>query len=1038
MTLSEGARKKLFPYEPESPWKNNRPVFDRLPVAYKDEQVSSNEGLVYISDPNQKRVGKGSLQVAVPPIEDGTRLLVNSGISSWSEGGVQSSSFLVDLKSLDIDDGQWMFGLLRVISTETGLAAVAPAIFSLNSGDWEGKRFVKLATFETRSFVVRNLRDIRQTTGKLINQVSDWLTQESDEILDKYQLTPAEWSDEYFNPLTAWKRIDAVDPVNVQIDITNQGITNGSGTTTVSTNIYKAGYSITLEVKAVTKSGDTTNIPFTLAQLEDLFTVTGEFLADNTFVWTWSFDSGSTTDFRYLPVGSTLNLTFQVSILQSNDEFWTEGREDGLLDYLAEQLGWNGGQAWAEFNMLPEEKRRLLLGTFGVHSKDKDYTLWPSPFNESVVPDFTVPLNFVKYSDGTMTIFHGETPMETFTEFSLIAGFTYDFNKKPIFEGAVDGDFLFKEGDNGRWFVTPQTGRDRGGYGLTYAEFNQEVSTVANPVANFGKGKIACNIIPWSDNLNWQNYKDLYTGAWNQKGSFLPFNFVADALRLHGYSSCGVSTPYASTSFAYPRCVTTGVAKAYVEGTELVLDVATKVNGWVFVWHRVENIAEGWDYFRLTAKKETTCAELEAKRFTVLSSLTVRQLDELGYSRGVSNQDYILTDVFDEEDFAALKGEVDNLSEGYFFKSDSAVDYETEKFHGPFPNVQFDFNSIVFDNGLFGGTIDCALDEGSFAILRNPEYFISEGIFTPRVSGSIWSRYIQAYPFNYSDWSASFWSSLHFRFLSSTENYLTPLRVWKSADLIVSDSQTYNYKNPLVADTNLGPGAEEKHLYFLRLPPEYTRDSLEWGRAEMVANLLGYFGKAKLPTIYNQTENDGYTPSLMDEEVDAPNLTQYEYGNPVLPWAGLIYQEDFIESSVITDYESGSFERAEIDRTEQEQTFTPADSLLYSPRNLINWDGEYYTRSGSTQLTGNIPADVSAGRLIKVFDGKPIEEFEDGVTKRVWDNRPDLGLVRKLRKEEQHGSNYRVAYAYFAADMSVAGDPVFDPTYKNEPLGYLT
>ena len=158
----------------------------------------------------------------------------------------------------------------------------------------------------------------------------------------------------------------------------------------------------------------------------------------------------------------------------------------------------------------------------------------------------------------------------------------------------------------------------------------------------------------------------------------------------------------------------------------------------------------------------------------------------------------------------------------------------------------------------------------------------------------------------------------------------------------------------------------------------------------------------------------------------------------MVPWTGLVYQEDFIESSVIPDYESGSFERAEIDRTEQEQTFTPADSLSYSPRNLINWDGEYYTRSNPTQLTGNIPVDVEAGRIIKVFDGEPIEEFEDGVTKRVWDNRPDLGLVRRLRKEEQYGSNYRVAYAYFAADMSVAGDPVFDPTYKNEPLGYLT
>ena len=167
MIISDKAREVLFPYQPTSPWNNNRPIFDRLPVTYRDEQIESLEGLVYISNPNQTRVGKGSLQVSVPPIETGSRLLVNDGVSSWSEGGIASAAFLIDLKALDIDDGQWMFGLLRTISTETGLAAVAPSIFPLNSNAWSGQRFVKLATFETKSFTVRNLRDIRQTTDKL-------------------------------------------------------------------------------------------------------------------------------------------------------------------------------------------------------------------------------------------------------------------------------------------------------------------------------------------------------------------------------------------------------------------------------------------------------------------------------------------------------------------------------------------------------------------------------------------------------------------------------------------------------------------------------------------------------------------------------------------------------------------------------------------------------------------------------------------------------------------------------------------------------
>jgi hypothetical protein len=615
--------------------------------------------------------------------------------------------------------------------------------------------------------------------------------------------------------------------------------------------------------------------------------------------------------------------------------------------------------------------------------------------------------------------------MESFHEFPLIAGITYDFNKKPVFQGAAEGDFLYKEGDNGRWFVTPQTTRLRESYSLTYEGFAVEVSTTPSPVADFNRGWIVCNIIKWQDNLNWQTYQDLFKGTWNQKGSFLPFNFTADALRLHGYSACGTSSPYAQISFAYPHCGQ-GPTRAFVEGEELTEDTPTSIDGWVFVWHRVKDIAPHWDYYRLTAKKDTTCASIEAKRVEVLDPLTVYQLDELGFPRGVADQDYILTDVYDEEDFATLRGERDNLTEGYFFKSDDLINYHSEQLHGPFPNVQFDFSQVNFDNGLFGEEVECNLDEGIFAVLRDPELFIDEGRFNPRVGSVVWSRHIQMYPFNYSDWSESFWESLHFRFLASMENYLTPLRVWRSPDLHASDEQTYNYENPLIADANLGAGTDERHLYFLRLPPEYKRDSLEWARAEMVANLLGYFGKPAQPTAYKQTDNDRYDTKLMDEEVDFDeNFT------------GLIYQEDYTESSVIVEEEGGSFELGEVDRSLQSEEFSPAETLNYSPRSIIDWDGEYWQRANTTQLTGNIPADERRGALIKVFDGKPIEQYEDGVNARVWDNRPDLGISRRIRREEQFPCNYRVAYAYFAADLAVAGDPVFDPSYHTDTLGYL-
>lgn len=1042
MIISDKAREILFPYLPKSSWDENRPIFDRLPIFYRQEPATEGTGLVFIEN-NQRRTGENSLEVTAPPIDDGTKLYINSGVTSWEEGPIKSADFLVDMVALDIDDGQWMFGLLRATSTETGLAAVAPAIYPLSSGGWVGERFCKLATFETRFFQIRNLRDIRITTDLLNTPIANWLTQQPDELLEKYHYSPKEFADEYLNPLTSWKNEQVGETTTLTITITNTEVANGSGVSSQISGIYKPGNSTVMEVSDVEKTGHTEDIPYTLDQLNNFLTVSGEFLADESFVWSWEFSGG---DFSYLPVGETLTLTYKVRILQSNDEFWTEDREDFHLDYVAEQLGWSGDKAWRGFAMLPEEKRRVLLGTFGVHSKDKDYEDWPSPFNESEIPEFSVQLNFQKYADGSLGILNGDVEMESFHEFPLIAGVTYDFNKKPIFEGSFEGDFVYKEGDNGRWFVTPTEDTRRDDYTLTYEGFSDEVSTVQNPIAAFNRGWVITKIVQWKDNLNWQTYKDLFRGTWNQKGGFLPFNFVADALRLHGHSPCTTSTPYAQTSFAFPHC-STSIPEARVggsfspgvnQGTVLELDTPTPIDGWVFLWHRVENIAEGWDYYRLTARRDASCSEIEARRFSPLPPLTTKMLDELGYPRGVENINYVLKDEYDELTLLDGNEGRDNLTEGFFFKSDHLVSYRPEALHGPFPNVQFDFEHVDIDNGLFGEATGCELDEGEYGVLRCPELFFEEGTFNPRVGSVVWGRYFARYPFNYSDWSESFWGSLHFRFLSSMENYLTPLRVWRSNDLHCSDDRVYNYNNPLVADSNLGAGTRERHLYFLRLPAEYKRDSLDWRRAEMIANLLGYFGEPSQPTEYANVNHDIYVPKLMDEEVDFNENT-----------VGLIYQEDYIESSIISEPEGGSFEMGAVDRVTQSTEFTPAATNSYSPRDIRKWDGSYWQRANSTELTGNVPKDERDGRLVKIFDGLPVEDFGDSEvecpgdtpfnlnTKRVWDQHPDIQITRKRTDEKQRNCDYRVCFAQFTADMSAADEPVFNPSFITDELNYI-
>ena len=221
----------------------------------------------------------------------------------------------------------------------------------------------------------------------------------------------------------------------------------------------------------------------------------------------------------------------------------TLSRVHGQIDWTAQLLGFNGPNYWgtsdpkADFSYnwtgLPEtmnEKRQMQVGAFAVYNKDKDYSLWPSPFNRSEIKasgDFSI---HVYETDGFTYL----GPLGQGDEIS----FRYD---PTIFVGAsyiFDSELTFTA--NGSASVSNI---------LDISTFYQDdrlwtrvyVKETSNSILVTKAGSASkpafLVVADWEDITDW-TYNDVqnqYIGLWGNKGNSLSMDFAFDSLDLHGF-----------------------------------------------------------------------------------------------------------------------------------------------------------------------------------------------------------------------------------------------------------------------------------------------------------------------------------------------------------------------------------------------------------------------------------------------------------------------------------------------------------------------
>jgi len=277
------------------------------------------------------------------------------------------------------------------------------------------------------------------------------------------------------------------------------------------------------------------------------------------------------------------------------------------------------------------------------------------------------------------------------------------------------------------------------------------------------------------------------------------------------------------------------------------------------------------------------------------------------------------------------------------------------------------------------------------------------------------------------DISYLIFSGIQYYMSPNVANSNVPLRLWKGQALQCVDSLTLvnrnTYINPLMADINSGPGPENWSKYFLRLPPAYQRDGDGWQKVSLVCQNFGYFGTPTLLESMNCPPEQS-TPKIYEE------LVLYNEYDPNIKY---VYSEPYFYSNIAYYYESESsdYENAGIFAIEDVpfDDYDEGKLVTYEPlhnrqANLSlpvgqgygDWEGIYVSTQSCLALSGFIVNDLE-NRVV------------EPILPPVWD-----ASVYKYAPTCQNqrtsynvdANNYKIGYAYFAADLSAAEEGFFD------------
>jgi hypothetical protein len=253
----------------------------------------------------------------------------------------------------------------------------------------------------------------------------------------------------------------------------------------------------------------------------------------------------------------------------------------------------------------------------------------------------------------------------------------------------------------------------------------------------------------------------------------------------------------------------------------------------------------------------------------------------------------------------------------------------------------------------------------------------------------------------------------------------TSLRVWKTKSLytVNSPSELDLYDNAFVADRNSGAGDDNWESYFLRLPPAYQRNGPEWQKINLVCQNFGLWGSPVSPEDMKcppqQEEPRTYDDVFLYG--GDPSGSVYLYSEPYLysnVKYGLGLEDDYLNATILpgVDEDFDDFSGAKVveysplhDR--RVTTDPPLDKVFG------DWEGEYYRAEECRSLSGHLVNDLKDSTIEKI-------------NAPLWDSSiykiPTTSVIDE-QTFKVDANHYKVGYAYFAADLSAAGETFFDP-----------
>jgi hypothetical protein len=277
------------------------------------------------------------------------------------------------------------------------------------------------------------------------------------------------------------------------------------------------------------------------------------------------------------------------------------------------------------------------------------------------------------------------------------------------------------------------------------------------------------------------------------------------------------------------------------------------------------------------------------------------------------------------------------------------------------------------------------------------------------------------------DISALVFSGIQYYFSPNVFDSETPLRLWKNQALQVVETLDHlveeNYPNGLLADENTGPGPDNWQRYFVRLPPAYSRNEINWQKTNLICQDFAYWGTSIEPELMG-CPPEPLTPKIYEELFlygDEVGTDTYVYSEPYLysnvGYFNFTQVGEFVNSGVFPVFEVPFDEFTEGDLIEYDPLHNrQADTISKTGAGYGDWEGIYVNTD---------PCQVVTGFLVNDLRDQVVTE----VAPPVWDASiykfpPTCSSEPSTYTAD--ANNYKIGYAYFAADMGAAEDGFFD------------